>query len=52
MNAEIEFSGADYETRIVVEFVEAKVTGTALDSVWFDLITLWSILSGQTQPFS
>ena len=39
VNAEIELSGADNETRIgVPEFVgEAKVTGAALDSVRFDL---------------
>ena len=40
MNAEIEFSGADNEIRIVVE---AKVTRAALDFVRFDLkVGYWS----------
>ena len=58
VNAEIESSGADSETRIVV----IRIRGSESDrssfrfcEVWPQsglLVTVWSILSGQTQPFA
>ena len=45
VNAEIEFSGADNETRIVLTRIrgKAKVAGAALDFVRFDLkVVYWA----------
>ena len=59
VNAEIEFSGADNETRIVLTRIrgKAKVAGAALDFVRFDLkVVYWAqygrYFQVKNQPFS